>query len=206
MVYRASSLAASGFNDVKTVSGTANQISVSPTTGDVVVGFVTAPVMPSGTTGTTQAVADNSTKLATTAYADRVGCRVVDNTSRSVTGFTPTSAQMCGLGANYAFTPTKTGNVLLHFVGWGSTGGVGVTRTAQGSYGTGTAPVKGAAATGTAVGGGGVQDSSVTSASLVFSYYVSGLTLNTAYWFDVILSEAGGAVDLTGQQFSAIEV
>lgn len=57
------------------ISGTSGQIAVSgtcnsSTTINCVVGFVAAPVMPSATTGTTQSAADNSTKLATTAYAD----------------------------------------------------------------------------------------------------------------------------------------
>lgn len=60
-----------------TVEGTANQIAVTGATctgvntnPDCVVGFVAAPVMPNGSTGTSQACADNSTKLDTTAYAD----------------------------------------------------------------------------------------------------------------------------------------
>lgn len=40
-----------------------NVLSISPT-------FTGSPVLPSGTTGTTQAASDNSTKLATTAYVD----------------------------------------------------------------------------------------------------------------------------------------
>ena len=185
---------ANGGTGVTSSTGTGSVVlSASPT-------FTGSPLAP------TQSVADNSTKVATTAYADRVGCRVVDNTARGATGWVPATAQMCGFGASYAFTPTKTGNVLLSFVGWGNTAGAGVVRFAQGYYGTGTAPARTAAATGTAIGGGGVQDTGATTMSLSFAYYVSGLTLNTAYWFDIALTETGGAVDLTGDQFSAIEV
>jgi hypothetical protein len=57
----------------RTITGTADQITV--TNGDGVSGNPTlslpaALVLPSGTTGTTQSAGDNSTKIATTAYAD----------------------------------------------------------------------------------------------------------------------------------------
>ena len=64
-------------------------------------------------TATTQSAADNSTKLATTAYADRVATNI--NVNRAF--FTTT-------GAN-TFTPTKTGTYKITLVGGGNTGSIG---------------------------------------------------------------------------------
>jgi hypothetical protein len=54
-------------------SGTANQIAYYAGTGTAVSGTTT---LPNGTTATTQSANDNSTNVATTAYADAVGAKV----------------------------------------------------------------------------------------------------------------------------------
>lgn len=57
-----------GTSGVTSVTGTTNQITVSPTTGAAVVSLPSNLILPNGTTATTQTAGDNSTKVATTAY------------------------------------------------------------------------------------------------------------------------------------------
>jgi hypothetical protein len=83
----------------------------------------------------------------------------------------------------------------------------------QVKYGTGSAPANGAAATGTNAGG---PNSSFPSASgsagstipYVVGGIITGLTLGTAYWFDVALTNISGAgpASTVNQSFMAVEL
>lgn len=92
------------------------------------------PALPNGTTATTQAAADNSTKLATTAYADRAAGLGVTGGSVTIAGGT-----LAGTTCSGTATATDTGittsgaysRVIVSYtgdpsalVGWGSTGGM----------------------------------------------------------------------------------
>lgn len=73
-----------------TIAGTANQISTSGTgctagvSGTCTVAFVASPILPNGTTATTQSQSDNSTKPATTAYTDTAVANATATTFSSI--------------------------------------------------------------------------------------------------------------------------
>ena len=91
-----------------------------------------------------------------------------------------TSALMFGL--NMTVTPSKSGTVLLSISGILTTGN-GACEIAL-RYGTGTAPTNQAAASGTVLTGNGTPSNNI-SYPFTLTAVVSGLTLSTAYWFDV---------------------
>ena len=62
-----------GGGSVTSVSGTTNQIAVATGTTTPVISFPSTIIIPNGSTATTQTSNDNSTKVATTAYADAAG-------------------------------------------------------------------------------------------------------------------------------------
>jgi hypothetical protein len=115
------------------------------------------------------------------------------------TGTTSTSRLMMGLGSTCTFTPDATGIVHVTVSGGlvNTTAGDGVYLSGQ--YGTGTAPINGAALTGTAWGVGADGDAhfkSNSGAELVpfsFTQVITGLAVGTAVWFDLALAtDAGG--------------
>lgn len=128
-------------------------------------------------------------------------------------GFTPGNptgragtAVMMGIGSTCTITPEVSGEIQISLVGdLGTNATAGTTMVVQLRYGSGTAPVNGAAVTGTAAG------SAVT--LLLTSYtsgdrypfscvgHVSGLTVGTAYWIDISLSASGGGTG-TSQNLS----
>lgn len=66
----------SGVGSIVSVSGTANQIVANTVAGAVTLSLPNNLVLPNGTTATTQAASDNSTKIATTAYVDRLSLAI----------------------------------------------------------------------------------------------------------------------------------
>lgn len=133
-------------------------------------------------------------------------------TDSNPTATTSTTKVMMGL--NKVLTPRKTGNVLIIISGQAAndTGDDGFTFDLR--YGTGTAPTNGAALTGTQVGGvvsGSCVASSTTTAVPVMPFchhgYVAGLTINTAYWFDISLAAVtGGTATMTSVNVTIIEL
>ena len=111
--------------------------------------------------------------------------------------FTPTNPsqiagaafKMLGLGSTIHLTPARTGKVRLTLSYGGIAVGTGATGSTKIAYGSGTAPLNGAAATGTVVGGtytvGGTAAASSTETVITRSVIVQGLTVGTSYWFDV---------------------
>jgi hypothetical protein len=114
-----------------------------------------------------------------------------------------------GRGGTWKLTPTLTGRVRLILTGAAALSVAGLV-VLGGRYGTGTAPIQGAAVTGTAWGQieyqGGIISGAAGTASLYSGFAVmdviTGLTLNTAYWFDLILkSMAVGNIVVRAAQF-----
>lgn len=111
------------------------------------------------------------------------------------TGTTSTTAVMMGLGGTCTITPVYTGRIKIEFIGQGSNTVSGDGWIHAIRWGTGTAPVNGAALTGTQVGtsiridtaGGGSF-----SAPMANSGIVTGLTPATAYWLDIALAQING--------------
>lgn len=107
---------------------------------------------------------------------------------------------MAGLGI--LFTPKKTGKMLLNIDGMAASATAVATVTLQGVYGTGTPPVNGAAAVGTAYPQGPfilrATVSATTSGLMQFSLFavLTGLILGTTYWTDLTMM-TGTPADIT---------
>lgn len=102
------------------------------------------------------------------------------------------STVMAGFGGTCTVTPKTTGRVLFIFDYQIQQTGGNITLNQGIYYGTGTAPTNGASATGTAAGPTlSYVPSSVNYMPFIALGAVSGLTLNTAYWFD--LQETGSS-------------
>jgi hypothetical protein len=113
-----------------------------------------------------------------------------------------TSAQMCGLGtsATFVLTPSFSGRVrvVICFSDFCNT--AATTSTFKIRYGTGTAPVAAASATGTVIGGNGIAGYHPANNSLLpFNLYaeVTGLTVSTQYWFDMSFENGSGTCVIT---------
>jgi hypothetical protein len=125
------------------------------------------------------------------------------------TGTTATTPGVM-VGLAYTITPVRSGKVFVSICGTllnnAATGGALV----RIHYGTGTAPANGATLAGTAIGAYGNSTSAGVSYRLPFTVtaVITGLTLNTAIWFDLeqgtggsggtasILNVAGTAYEL----------
>ena len=108
------------------------------------------------------------------------------------TGTGNTTGLMMGLAG--AITPASSGRVCFSI-----TGDVQSTLSANGAkmglyYGTGTAPANAAAITGTLVGGVPVYSAAANNQRVPFNITViiTGLTLGTAYWLDLMLGAVTG--------------
>lgn len=124
------------------------------------------------------------------------------------TGTTSGTGVMMGLGSSCTITPARGTKVVLIFDGYqsNSTANGGVASTIR--YGTGTAPTNGAALTGTAVGSGVASQLGGASSLAPFSNVavVTGLSIGTAYWFDVGVSTLGsGTASVGNVNCSAVE-
>jgi len=97
--------------------------------------------------------------------------------------------RMFGLGSILKITPILSGKVrfTIKYIPGGT--GTSGTNSLKICYGTGIAPANGVAASGTVVGGidsGGTTIAVAgTPVAIVRDVIITGLTLNTAYWFDV---------------------
>jgi hypothetical protein len=107
---------------------------------------------------------------------------------------TSTSGLMLGLGSSWKFTPKRTGTILV-MVGGSITGNATAQSACTGNltlyYGTGLAPSNGSAASGTDQGTSSqLSFTNVASTVTNMTYgmcviaLITGLTINTQYWFD----------------------
>ena len=124
---------------------------------------------------------------------------------------TSTTGVMMGIGASCSITPRKSGTILVIVTGdmdnATAADGAGI----QIRYGTGTAPINGAALTGTTAGGliKMTNVATVTGSRSPFSSnaIVAGLTIGTAYYIDVSLAAiTGGTARIRDVIISAIEI
>lgn len=103
------------------------------------------------------------------------------------TGVTSTTPKMMGLGTVVHLAPTFSGRFRITVTGFVTA--ASAESFVQIYYGTGTAPVNGAAATGTAVGNQAVLLVPAAAGSFITPFtiieQVTGLTLSTSYWFDL---------------------
>jgi hypothetical protein len=139
------------------------------------------------------------------------------NTGSATNSFTPSNpaattsatAVMMGLGSTIAFTPNQSTRLLIIISGQMGNTVAGDVVTAQLRYGTGTAPANGVAVTGTQIAG----SQTITSVSagqrsgLCLTCILPGLSIGTAYWFDLALNiTTGGSGSVTGVNCSIAEI
>ena len=126
-----------------------------------------------------------------------------------------TTLVMMGLGTNttgtpWAFTPASSGNLLVTVTGLVAVASTVVNVVLGARYGTSTAPVNGAAVTGTRWGSAGdltIQPKAV-GVGVPFTFCtVLSLSKGTAYWFDLALdtSNASDAASVADVSFAAVE-
>ena len=110
----------------------------------------------------------------------------------SPTGTTSAGGVMMGLAV--AFTPMVTGRAFMAISGYAHNTTAGAMWWVETRYGTGTAPVNGAALTGSIAGALQIGTSSVASEDGPFCMVglPTALTIGTAYWIDVALYAIGG--------------
>lgn len=116
-------------------------------------------------------------------------------TPSNPTGISGTSNEMLGLGGTCTLTPKYSSRVLVTFDGSIEMSGTSYANM-QVRYGTGTAPINGAAVTGTQVGGTPQVGASSVADENTFrmfgrSVIITGLAPGTAYWFDLAIQNIG---------------
>lgn len=128
-------------------------------------------------------------------------------TPSNPTGTTNTTGLMMGLAG--AITPTNSGKVLVIISGTCSNDTILDGGSIQIRMGTGTAPVNGAALTGTAYGGKPRFSAAVAAEFLpcAVNAVVPSLTPSTAYWIDLGLAAiTGGTASIADVSISAVEL
>lgn len=123
------------------------------------------------------------------------------------TGTSSTTGVMMGLAGT--ITPAKSGTVV--FNASGAITNNTITRGSQVTlyYSTGTAPTNGAALTGTSSGAIVFHDVAAANLTVPFALnrVVTGLTVGTAYWFDLSLaSRISGTSAMFGVTLTAFEI
>lgn len=124
------------------------------------------------------------------------------------TGTTSASAVMMGLGSTCHLTPVYSTRVWLKFTGQVSNTSSAATSSYTAKFGTGTAPVNGAAATGTTIGSTIQQfiTTGGTASLLDGGGIITGLTVGVAAWFDLQLAASAGTASIGSPSCSAFEL
>lgn len=121
--------------------------------------------------------------------ADLPAVNVYNHLTASPTGTTSSTGVMMGLAG--AITPAGSGAIEVSITGY-MLNSAAHSNTIQIRYGTGSAPANGAAATGTLLGGVQLIGCGAVSGGggipIALNGILSGLTLSTAYWVDVLLT------------------
>lgn len=123
----------------------------------------------------------------------------VQATPANPTGSASAAGLMMGLAV--AITPGSTGRILVHVSGDISNNTAADGARVQIRYGTGTAPVNGAALAGTALGGLVKFTKALAGQQVPFALQgiISGLSVATAYWIDISL-----AVDISALTLATV--
>jgi hypothetical protein len=145
-----------------------------------------APVRGGLGTGTAPTTGQQVYGTAGGAYAP-ASTNILQAAPANPAGTANTAGVMCGL--KQAFTPKYSGVALVIINASGGTNVASQFGVINIRYGTGTAPNNGAAATGTVAGNsassGSIANANAASA-MTCTALITGLTINTAYWFDLV--------------------
>lgn len=123
----------------------------------------------------------------------------ISATPANPTASSSASILMMGLGSTAHITPTYSTRVYFEIFGDVQNSGVTNATGIQLHFGTGTAPVNGAANVGTTLGNPIVMTSTASNAQVPFKVagIATGLTPATAYWFDIATNAAAGTSTFT---------
>ncbi len=140
-----------------------------------------------------------------------LGRRTFVSLSASPSGTTSVYPTMKMMGLAGTFTPKVSGLVALFisFSGISSLADGAGGFTAMAAYGTGTAPVNGATATGTLTGNSCTGYSPAATANVPCSVIglLSGLTIGTVYWIDLQLASViAGTASVQAVQIVAFDL
>lgn len=199
---------ASSVNNARaTGSTTGNPVQFCGVGSDTNVGVKLVPQGTEYAYAPTPPAADNSTKIATTAFV-KGSSNIYEATPGDPTGTSSATAVMMGFAGS--ITPGGSGKIMITITGdvqsTSSTGGA----ILQIRYGTGTAPANGAAVTGT-LAGNVVKLTEVEVSPDAYPFtcigIVSGLTLSTAYWIDLaIAANSAGTASPKDINIAAFEI
>lgn len=125
----------------------------------------------------------------------------------SAAAVTSTTGVMAGLGASGTFTPHSDGVANLTISGDAVFGATGATGKIQIWYGPGAAPANGAAPIGAACGPtqAPVSLTGILTVGFSTNCIVTGLNLNTPYWFDLLIGSSTSTISVTNVSVSAAE-
>lgn len=133
----------------------------------------------------------------------------ITTTSAAPTGTTSATSVMMGLGSGATITPKTSTRVFFIVSFQGANGTINDGITCDLRYGTGTAPANAAAVTGTLLGIAQTHTSLVAAdtGGMTFQGVATGLTVGTAYWFDIsVKAVTGGTASITGVTLTAYEM
>lgn len=120
---------------------------------------------------------------------------------------TSTTGVMMGLGTSCHITPVYSTRILLHIQGQVTNTTTGISATVTLRFGTGTAPVNGAALTGNVLTPGIVAGANPANYSLPFNVggLFTGFGVGVAAWFDVSLAAGANTAAISNVSCYAIE-
>lgn len=124
------------------------------------------------------------------------------------TGTTSTSGVMMGLGTSCHITPAFSTRVLMHVQGQMSNTTTGISANVSLRFGTGTAPVNGAAPSGSALTTGIASGVNPANYAVPFNIggIAGGLTPGTAVWIDVVLLAGANTAAISNISCYALEL
>jgi hypothetical protein len=125
----------------------------------------------------------------------------------SPAGTTSSTGAMMGMGSTCKITLVYGTRVRFEIQGYVSNNTSGDTTTAKLYFGTGLAPVNSVAFTGTQIGNSAQGTSGVSNSAtpINMSGLVTGLSVGTAYWFDIDLLVNGGTGSFNTPSCNAME-
>ena len=147
--------------------------------------------------------------LAAAANAAPIPANIFQYTPVNPAAVTSTTGVMAGAGLSNSFTPHYDGVALVTISGnevYGATAATGLIGI---KYGTGAAPANNTAPTTSMFSCGPTQAAVSLTGVLTFPFsiqcIVTGMALNTGYWFDLVIGSSTSTVQVTNVSISVVE-